>query len=179
MQLPLSASDAAQLLAGTTGGYRATSIVELARVLKPDPTGAEVATVLGTTAQLAQADRFAAIAALGRAGRLPCAPSGTDAAAMLAGTMQAQRVGSIGELAPCLAAGLSGAGAAATLGGNGETTEANRMNAIAALARAGKLQAPLDAQGTSLVLQGIGAGNRPAAFAEIAANATRAERAGT
>ena len=106
---PLSGSDGASLLSGTTQGARAGAIRELAALFKGDLSGQETEAILGTEATLFEDNRQGAIAALARAKRFGPSLS-EDAALALKGTTQRSRAGSIAEIAPYLRAGVTGHG---------------------------------------------------------------------
>ena len=164
-------AEAEMVLVGATQGARATAISEMALYFRTDMRGQQVVDILGGAQVLSEGNRFNAIAALARAGRMPCALTGAEAEPILAGSTLGNRAAAIAEMAPYFVPELSGESVASILGRSGETTEGNRFSAIAALARAGKLRAGLGELEGSVVLQGISAGFRSAAIGEIANNA--------
>ena len=164
---PVSGSDGALLLSGTTQGARAGSIGELATLFKTDLSGQEAEAILGSETTLSEGNRQGAIAALARGKRF--GPSlGEDAALALKGTTQGARAGSIGELAPYLRAGLSGQAIATILGGGPLLSEGNRQGAIAAIARSGKKPLPLSRTDGTAILQGCTQGARAGSIGELA-----------
>ena len=167
---PLSGSDGAAILQGTTQASRTASIGELGALFKTDLSGQEAEAILGSEATLSGSNRSNAIAALARAKRFGPSLS-EDAAQALKGTTEASRAAAIGEMAPYLRADLPGLAIATILGRSGELTEGNRSNAIAALARAGKLRACLSGDDMNLIMLGVTGQSRVSAIAEIANSA--------
>ena len=135
---PMIGGDAALTLAGSTPGARAAAIGEMAPYLRAGMRGPDVAAILGTAQVLSEGNRYNAVAALGRAARLPQAMTGVEASQMLAGATQGARAAAVGEMAAVFKADLSGREGEAALGTSRELSEGNRYNAIAALARAGR-----------------------------------------
>ena len=170
---PSIGGDAGLALDGATQGSRAAAIGEMAPYLRTDMRGQHVAAILGSEQILSEGNRYNAIAALARAGRIPRALTAAEAELILAETTQSSRAAAISEMARYFVAGLSGDEVAAILGRNGETTEGNRYNAIAALARAGKLRAGLSGQELATVLQGMSDSSRSAAIREVASATAR------
>lgn len=165
--LPLGGPDGAAILQGSSQGARAGAIIELAPLFKPDLTGQDAALILGSGITMSEVTRQNAITALARARRF--GPSlAEDAALMLEGTTQGNRAGSIGEIATYLRQGLSGQQLAAILGDSTSLTESNRQNAIAALARAGRVRQCISALELSLLMVGTRQGSRANAIGEAA-----------
>lgn len=165
--VPLTGPDGAAVLQGATQGARAGAIAELAPLFKADLSGQDVEAILGPEAVLSEGNRLNAVAALARTGRL--GPSlGADAALGLKGSTQGARAASIGEIAPYLRAGLSGEAIATVLGPGAVLSEGNRLNAIVALIRAGKLRSGLGNDELALILQGMTGQPRAVAMAELA-----------
>ena len=175
---PSIGGDAGPALNGATQGARATAISEMAPYFRTDMRGQDVAAILGTAQVLSDGNRANAIAALARAGRMPRNTTGAEAEMMLVGATQGARATSIVEMSRYFADGLSGADLVAILGPNGETTEGNRYNAIAALAHSRKIGTALSAAEIASVLQGTSGGTRNSANAEIVnpANQSLAQR---
>ena len=94
-RLGVVGTDAALFLKGTSSGAREGSIVNIAKSLKPNLTGEEVATILGGVTELAEWNRQAAIIAIANGGKLKGSYSGDEMAAMLQGTTGGARAGSI------------------------------------------------------------------------------------
>ena len=164
---PLSAAEGALILAGTTQGARASSIGDLARLLKDDMTGQEAAAVLGLVNGLSEVNRFYAIAALARAKRF--GPSlGGDAALALDGASQGSRASAIGDMAPYLRTDMRGQQVAAILGSEQVLSEVNRFYAIAALARSDRMPQALTAAEGALILAGTTQGARASSIGDMA-----------
>ena len=164
---PMAASDAAQVLTGTTQGSRASAIAELSLIVKADLTGKELSVILGPATDLTDGNRANAIAALARAKRF--GPSiGGDAGPALDGATQGARATAIGEMAPYFRTDMRGQDVASILGSAQVLSEGNRANAIAALARAGRM--PRNTTGTEagMILVGATQGARATAIAEMA-----------
>ena len=164
---PSIGGDAGPALNGATQGARATAIGEMAPYFRPDMRGQDVAAILGTAQVLSEGNRANAIAALARAGRMPKDLTGAEAELILAGTTQGARAMAIAEMAQYFAGGLSVSDLVAILGRNGETTEGNRYNAIAALAHARKIGMALSGADVATVVHGTSGGTRASSIAEI------------
>ena len=164
---PLSGSDGASLLSGTTQGARAGAIRELAALFKGDLSGQETEAILGTEATLFEDNRQGAIAALARAKRFGPSLS-EDAALALKGTTQRSRAGSIAEIAPYLRAGVTGQTIATILGAGPLLSDGNRQGAIAAIARSGKKPLPLSGADGAAILQGSAHVARAGSIGELA-----------
>lgn len=163
----MSGGDAAQILAGSTQGARASSVGEMATFFKSDLSGQEAATALGTSSQLSEGSRYNAIAALARAGRF--GPSiGGDASQVLDGTTEGARAASIGEMARFLRADIRAGQVAAVLGAPDVMHEGNRYNAIAALTRAARVPQGLSGSEAVPILAGTTQGARSASIGELA-----------
>ena len=135
---PMAASDAAQVLTGTTQGSRASAIAELSLIVKADLTGKELSVILGPVTDLTDGNRANAISALARAKRF--GPSiGSDAGPALDGATQGARAAAVSEMALYFRTDMRGQDVAAILGSAQVLSEGNRANAIAALARAGRM----------------------------------------
>lgn len=128
---PLSAADGAAILQGTTSSARSASISQLAALFAADLNGVEAATILGDEATLVESHRFAAIAALARAGKFRADLTGDEMALVLNGTSRSARSASISVIAKSAqqyssarpAASLPSAGARPSLGGSPAPSE--------------------------------------------------------
>ena len=165
---PSIGGDAGPALNGATQGARATAIGEMAPYFRTDMRGQDVAAILGSAQVLSEGNRANAIAALARAGRMPRDTTGADAEMMLVGATQGARATAIGEMAAAFKSDLSGPEISRILGANGETTEGNRYNALAALVRAGKVRGNLGTQDTGTIVQGMSGATRAAALNDLA-----------
>ncbi len=169
IRAPLSSSDGAAILQGTTGLVRSGAIHQLASLLNADLSAQEAEVILGPT--LSEGNRRHAILVLVSAKRLRSPLSEEDAALLLKGITQGNRAVAIGVLAPYLRANLPGLAIATILGRNGELTEFNRFNAIVGLASAGKLRACLSGDDMNLIMLGVTGPMRVTAIAAIADSA--------
>lgn len=129
--------------------------------------GKQAAAALGLAIEM---DRWQAIAALARNGKLRTPLCAEEAAMILAGTTGASRTNAVGEIARIVKSELSGPEVAMILGSKRESSERDRLEAIAALARAKRFSRNLSAEELDLILQGTTGSNRALAVAEIAAN---------
>ena len=139
----------------------------MAQVLKDDLTGQEAASILGPGTDLTDGNRANAITALARAKRF--GPSiGGDAGPALNGASQGARATAISEMAPYFRTDMRGQDLAAILGSAQVLSDGNRANAIAALARAGRM--PRNATGAEAEMMLVGAtqGARATAISEMA-----------
>lgn len=159
--------DAALTLAGTTQGARAAAVAELAPHLRTDLAGVQVAAILGNAEVLSEGNRHNAIAALTRSSRISRALSSAEVVAILAGTTHGARAGAIGELSSNIKNDLTGQEAGALLGTPDQLSEGNRVNAISALARAGRF-GPSIGGDAAVVIEGTTHGSRAAAIGELA-----------
>ena len=164
---PSIGGDGGLALNGATHGARATAISEMAPYFRTDMRGQDIAAILGSAQLLTDGNRANAIVALARAGRLPRAMTGAEGEMILAGATHGARATAISEMAPWFKNDLTGNEAAMVLGRNGETTEGNRYNAIAALARAGKIRGSLSGEQLSSILEGTTGQTRSAATAVL------------
>ena len=164
---PSIGGDAGPALNGATQGARATAIAEMAAYFRTDMRGQDVAAILGTAQVLSEGNRANAIAALGRAGRLPRNTSGAEAEMMLVGATQGARATAISEMATAFKSDLSGPDLALALGPATDLTDGNRSNAIAALARA-KRFGPSIGGDAGPALAGATQGARTTAISEMA-----------
>ena len=94
---PLCANELALILKETTGSSRARSIAELANLTKSELSGRESATILGSAQDLAEWDRYNAIAALARAKKFKSSLAGEEMEMMLEGATGAARARAIAE----------------------------------------------------------------------------------
>ena len=94
---PLCANELALILKGTTGDSRARSIAELANLTKSELSGRESATILGSAQELAEWDRYRAIAALASAKKFKPSLTGEEMALMLEGATGDARARAIAE----------------------------------------------------------------------------------
>lgn len=164
---PLSASDGAAILQGTTQVSRSAAIAQLASLFKADLSGAEAAAILGAEATLSEGNRYNAITALARAERF--GPSlAEDAALALQGTTQVSRAGAIAQIAPHLRPAISGRAVATVLGDARLLAEGNRYNAIAALARSTRAKQPLAPLDVVSILDGTTQVSRAGSIAQLA-----------
>lgn len=164
---PLSGADGAAILQGVTGASRTYGISELAALFKTDLNGQEAEAILGPENTLSNYDRSNAIAALARAKRF--GPSlGEDAELALKGAAGASRTHAISEISPYLRTDLPGQAIATILGSGDILSNYDRSNAIAALARAGKMRACMSGDEMNLILSGATGASRTYAIAEIA-----------
>jgi hypothetical protein len=170
---PSLGDDASLVVKGTTQGRRAAAIGKIAPYLRTGMPGQSIATILGGPSVLNEGNRYNAIAALFRAGRLRQFLSATELALILDGTTQVARAAAIGKIAKVIAGGLSGEDVSTILGKNGELTEGNRYNAIAALANASKVRADLTGDEIAHIVQGTTGQTRAAAVAKVAKAAGR------
>ena len=165
---PSIGGDAGPALNGATQGARATAISEMASYFRTDMRGQDVAAILGSAQVLSDGNRANAIAALARAGRMPRNTTGAEAELMLVGATQGARATAISEMATAFKSDLSGPEISKILGADGETTEGNRYNALAAVVRAGKVRGNLGTQDTGMIVQGMSGGTRAAALKDLA-----------
>ncbi len=164
---PLSATDGAAILQGTTQHSRSAAIAQLASLFKADLRGAEAVTILGTEATLSEGNRYNAIAVLARGKRF--GPSlAEDAVLVLQGVTQHSRAAAIAQIAPYLRPAISGQAIAAVLGGSRLLSEGNRVNAIAALVGSTQSKQPLAASDVASILDGTTQHSRAAAIARLA-----------
>ena len=96
-RIPLCANELALILK-ETGLYRARSIAELANLTKSELSGRESATILGSVQELAELDRYRAIAALATAKKFKSSLTGEEMAMILEGTTGADRARAIAVL---------------------------------------------------------------------------------
>ena len=162
---PLSANGAKLILKGTTSGAREGSVVAIAKLIKQNLSGEEVATILGGVTELNEWNRQAAIIALVKAERLGVI--GTDAALFLKGTSSGAREGSIVNIAKSLKPNLTGEEVATILGGVTELNEWNRQAAIIAIANGGKLKGSYSGDEMAAMLQGTSGGARTGSITAI------------
>lgn len=165
--LPLTGSDGAAILQGSTQGARAGAINELASMFKADLRGDEAALILGSGATLSEGHRQSAITSLARGSRFGPSLS-ADAALMLEGATQGSRAAAIAEIAPYLRQDLSGQSLAGILGDPAVLIDGHRQSAIASLARAGRVRQCIPAAEAALLMVGARQGSRAGAIAEIA-----------
>ncbi len=166
IQSRLSSADGSAVLRGTSQVARQLAVGELARFFKGDLSGQEADIILGSETNLVEGYRSNAIASLARAGRF--GPSlGEDAALALKGTSGASRMSAISELAAHLRRDLPGSVIAKILGPEVVLNEGYRANAIAALARAGRIRMPLPTSEAQLVLAGTTGSARSLALQEL------------
>ena len=91
-------TDAALFLKGASGGAREASIANIAKSVKPNLTGEEIATILGGVNELAEYNRLGGITSLANSGKLKSSYTGDEMAAMLQGTSGGARTGSIATI---------------------------------------------------------------------------------
>ena len=94
---PLCANELALILKETTGDSRARSIAGLANLIKSELSGRESATILGSAQELAEWDRYNAIAALAKAKKFNSSLTGEEMAMMLEGATGDARARAIAE----------------------------------------------------------------------------------
>lgn len=163
---PLSGSDGAAILQGSTQQARANAINELAPLFKANLSGQEAEAILGSASELSDNSRTYAIIALARAKRFGPSLS-EDIALALKGTTQQARANAINEIASYLQADLSGQAIATILGGEDVLNNDSRLYAVIPLARAKKVRACMSADDMNLILNGMTGGIRSSAISEI------------
>jgi hypothetical protein len=94
---PLCANELALILKETTGDSRARSIASLTNLTKSELSGRESATILGSAQELAEWDRYRAIAALASAKKFKSSLTGEEMALMLEGATGDARARAIAE----------------------------------------------------------------------------------
>lgn len=98
MPQALTASEAVPILIGTTQGERAAAIREMARNFATGLSGEDTAAILGGSGEMAEGNRYMAIAALARAGKLRPGLSGQEMTLVLEGISGQTRVAAISEI---------------------------------------------------------------------------------
>lgn len=162
---PLSAAEVALILKGTTASARAQGVVVLAKLIKPNLSGQESATVLGSVTELNEGSRQYAVKALATAARLGA--TGADTRLMLQGMTGSARAQSIVDIAKGLKDNLSGEEIGNILGNASELNEGSRQYAIQALARAGKIGLDRTDTEAALILKGTTGSSRAQAIVDI------------
>ena len=157
----LNATEASLLLA-KTGFYRASSIGVIAENIAAGQSGDATAVILGDAIEN---NRLTAIQSLTRADKIKNGLSGTESAAILRNS-GFYRSAAIALLAENLQTNQDGAAMALVLG---DAVENNRLSALQAVTRAGKIKNGLSASDAVLILKNMGF-YRATAVAAIAEN---------
>jgi hypothetical protein len=148
----LSADEAVLILANMSGSARAKGIADIVKIIQQGLTAQQAATVLGTVQQLNEWDRRVAEKALIDAQRLGA--TGADTSLILQGMTGQAREASISDLAGGMKDGLSGKEASEILGTAASLNEWDRVHAIQALVKVGKLTNNLTGSDYVAILDG-------------------------
>ena len=120
-------------------------------VIQPGLSGKDAVLVLGPAKE---SDRYSAIGAMVRGGKLRNPLCAEEVALILKGTTQVYRALSIAVLVPVIKSKLSGKEAAMILGSAQECAESNRYSAIAALAEGKRIKSSLVGEEIEMILDG-------------------------